>query len=340
MSFVVTLQPSGHTFEIEPDAPILTAGLKNGVGLPYGCRAGVCTACRGKVIEGEVDHGLSHLAQEERDQGYTLLCQAKGLSNLTIEIEEVPTLTVATDFKARIKSIEMLAPDVARVTLRVPPALDLRYREGQFIDLVLGDGVTRSYSIACPPQEGGVIDIEFHIRHMPGGLFTDRLFNGEVQARAIVDCYGPMGAFYLRDSEKPVIMLASGTGYAPIRAILKDELAKGGTRPFTLYWGARIKADLYLHEEAEEMAKQYPNFSYVPVLSESRDEDAWTGRTGFVHRAVMDDHLDLSDFQVYACGAPAMIEAARADFIAHANLPTNEFFADSFVTAAEKAAEV
>lgn len=335
MSFVVTLQPSGTTFEVEPGASILGTALDRQINLPFGCRAGFCTSCRGKVIEGAVDHGRSHLPQSQRDQGFALLCQASALSDLTIEAEVMPSVTMATDLPARVTSVEMLAPDVARVKLRVPPGLDFRYLAGQFIDVLFDDGERRSYSMASMPRPEGVNDVELHIRHLPGGLFTDRLFGGDVKVRALLKCHGPLGAFFLRESDKPAIMLASGTGYAPIRSILLEALPKDSKRAFTLYWGARIKRDLYLHEEVEALAREYPNFRYIPVLSEAAEEDAWTGRTGFVHRAVMEDHPDLSTFQVYACGTPVMVDAARADFTTNTGLPLGEFFSDSFVTAAE-----
>ena len=341
MSFEVTLTPSGRRFAVEPGTSILTTGLKAGFNLPYGCRMGTCCSCRGKVIDGEVDLGHAHpayLTQDQREQGYALLCQAHALSDVTIEVEELPPLATPQVSPSIVKEVELLAPDVVRLRVRLPLHLNLRFAAGQYVDLLFDDGVRRSYSIANPPKTEGVIDFQFHVRHMPGGLFTDRLFAG-LKPREKFVFEGPLGTFFLRESDKPAILLASGTGYAPIRAILLDTLPKRTGRKMVLYWGARSKRDIYLFEEALSLAREYEDFSFVPVLSDALPGDDWTGRTGFVHQAVMDDRPDLTGFQVYACGAPAMVDAARADFRAHCALPDDDFFADSFVTRADAAAE-
>jgi CDP-4-dehydro-6-deoxyglucose reductase len=205
---------------------------------------------------------------------------------------------------------------------------------GQYIDFLLKDGKRRSYSIATRPAPEGVTELELHIRHTPGGAFTDQVF-GKLKERDILRFEGPLGTFYLReDSDKPIVMVASGTGFAPIKAMCESMLAKGIKRPVTLYWGCRAKRDLYMLDVPS--AWQDPNLRFVPVLSDPTPECAWTGRSGFVHRAVMQDFPDLSGHQVYACGAPVMVDAARADFSAKCRLPEEEFFADSFLTEADK----
>jgi CDP-4-dehydro-6-deoxyglucose reductase len=298
---------------------------------------GTCRSCRGKILSGKVNLGDAHptyLPQEQRDQGYALLCQATAESDVTIEVEELPALVAPETFPAIVRSVETVAPDVMLLRLRLPLHLNLRFAAGQYVDFLLADGLRRSYSIANPPRAEGVIDLEFHIRHMPGGLFTDRLFSG-VQPRQKFDLEAPLGSFFLRESDKPALMLASGTGYAPLRAILLETLPRRPGRKFTLYWGGRTLKDIYMMDEARALALQYEDFTFVPVLSEPLADDQWTGRTGFVHRAVMEDFPDLSGWQVYACGTPAMVEAARADFSAQCRLPERDFFADSFVTRAE-----
>jgi CDP-4-dehydro-6-deoxyglucose reductase len=212
----------------------------------------------------------------------------------------------------------------------------MQFEAGQYVDFILADGVRRSYSIANPPSPAGVMDLEFHIRHLPGGLFTDRVFGG-MRQREKFQFEGPLGSFLLRDSSKPALFVASGTGYAPIRSILLSELAKGNPRRMVLYWGGRCRKDLYLLEEAADLAARHANFSFVPVLSEPLAEDAWTGATGFVHRAVMRDLEDLSGWQVYASGVPVMVNAAQRDFVAVCGLPEHEFFSDAFVSAADLA---
>jgi len=341
MSFEVTLAPSGKSFRVEADEPILAKGLREGISLPYGCRMGTCCSCRGRVVSGSVDLGHAHpayLTEEQRAHGYALLCQATARSDVVIEVDELPPLAPPQIAPGIIKRVERVASDVVLLQVRLPLHLNLRFAAGQYVDLLLADGVRRSYSIANPPRTEGVIDFEFHIRHMPGGLFTDRLFS-TVKPREKIEFEGPLGSFFLRDSPKPAIMLASGTGYAPIRSILFDTLPKRTGRKMVLYWGARTREDIYLFEEAAALASEYEDFTFVPVLSDALPEENWTGRTGFVHRAVMADYPNMAGLQVYACGAPAMVNAARSDFLSHCGLAEDDFFADSFVTRAETLTE-
>jgi CDP-4-dehydro-6-deoxyglucose reductase len=214
------------------------------------------------------------------------------------------------------------------------------------VEFILKDGARRSYSMANAPHTlmqpvpgGSTLApmVELHIRHMPGGLFTDHVF-GAMKEKEIQRVEGPYGSFHLReDSGKPMILLASGTGFAPLKAIIEHLRHKGITRPATLYWGGRRPADLYLDAWVREQLAAMPSLRYVPVVSDALPEDGWSGRTGFVHRAVLQDQPDLSAFQVYACGAPIVVDSARRDYTA-AGLPEEEFFADAFTSAADKAA--
>ena len=341
MSFEVTLKPSGHRFAVAAGEKVLPAGLAAGFSLPYGCRMGVCTSCRGRVQVGKIDLGdvsQSYLPQEHRDQGFALLCQATPLSDVVIELQELPRLVAPQDFPAIVRRVSRPVPDVAILDLRLPLHLNLRFAAGQYVDIGLPNGKKRSYSIANAPAPEGVIDLQFHIRHMPGGVFTERVF-GDLKEREKLNCQGPLGSFCLREeSDKPIVLLASGTGYAPIRSLILDAFRRKITRPMTLYWGARIRRDLYSLEEPQRWALEQGSFGFVPVLSDALDTDSWSGRTGFVHRAVMHDLPDLSGYQVYACGAPVMVNAARRDLVQHCHLPADEFFADSFVTQVDVAA--
>jgi CDP-4-dehydro-6-deoxyglucose reductase len=342
MTFRVTLRPSGHSFEVPGGKTVLTAGLSAGWNMPYSCRAGSCTTCRGRILEGRVEYGKVndfHLSAEQRAQGYALLCQATPLSDLTVELAELSLhLAKPNIVPCRVKEIRRLAPDVALLHLRLPYNDNMLYAAGQYVDFLLKDGRRRSYSIATAPDlEGGMMDIDLHIRHTPGGAFTDHVF-GALKVGEILRFEGPLGTFYLReDSDKPVILLAGGTGFAPIKAMIEFALKRQTTRPMALYWGCRRVRDLYMPDLPRRWAEAAPGFRYVPVLSEPAPEDGWTGRTGFVHRAVMEDFPDLSGHQVYAAGSPAMIEAARRDFTAQCGLPESEFFADAFLTEADQA---
>jgi CDP-4-dehydro-6-deoxyglucose reductase len=247
----------------------------------------------------------------------------------------------------RVARIERPAPDVAIISLQLPANDRLQFRAGQYLEFILKDGKRRSYSIATAPHADELIHI--HVRHMPGGVFTDSLFGAKTPAlkeKDILRFEGPLGTFFLReDNPKPIVLLASGTGFAPVKAIAehifhkrinRDEPDKPA-RQVALYWGCRARRDLYMLELPAQWAGEQPNFRFVPVLSDATPDDAWTGRTGFVHRSVMEDLPDLSGFQVYACGAPAMVDAARKDFIGHCGLPEEEFFSDAFTSEADLA---
>ncbi len=341
MKYQVTLKPSGHQFEVEKGEGILQVGLNAGLYMPYSCKTGVCKTCRGTILEGKVDYGAVHpeyLPESDKAKGYALLCQASPLSDVVIEVEEMEGLAgiVIKEVPCRVGKIDKPAPDVAVVKLRLPMNENMRFLAGQYVDFLLPDGKRRSYSIAIPPHVEGVIEIELHIRHTPGGLFTDRVFSA-LRVRDILRFEGPLGTFYLReDNDKPIVMIASGTGFAPIKAMCELALQRNLTekRPITLYWGCRTRADLYMLDLAQKWAET-PGFTFVPVLSDATFACNWTGRTGFVHQAVIADFPDLSGHQVYACGAPVMVEAARRDLSAQCKLPADEFFADSFLTEAD-----
>jgi CDP-4-dehydro-6-deoxyglucose reductase len=342
MSFTVTVQPSGRSFGVERDEPILQAAIRQGVGLPYGCKDGACGSCKCRMLEGRVIHGVHQqkaLSHEEEAAGLILTCQAAPQTDVVLEARTVPG---AGEFPvrklpSRVLSIEKPASDVAILKLQLPANDPLQYRAGQFVEFILRDGSRRSYSMATAPHnQGDKPQIELHLRHLPGGKFTDHVF-AAMKERDILRVEGPFGSFFLReDSEKDMVLLASGTGFAPIKAIIEHMEFKAMARPAVLYWGCRSKADLYLHDWAMQAAARMPHLTYIPVLSEPKPEDAWTGRTGFVHRAVMQDLPDLSGHQVYACGAPIMVESAQRDLVAQCGLPEDEFLADSFTSEADK----
>ena len=342
MPFTVTVLPSGRSFSVERDERILTAAIFQGIGLPYGCKDGACGSCKSRLVEGRVIHGAhqaSALSAEEEAAGFTLTCCATPQTDVVIEARTVPG---AGEFPvrkmpARVTRITFAAPDVAVVKLQLPASDPLRYHAGQYVEFILRDGTRRSYSMAnAPHTHADKPWIELHIRHMPGGKFTDHVF-GMLKEKDILRIEGAFGSFFLReDSIKPMVLLASGTGFAPIKAIIEQMQILNSTRPAVLYWGCRSKADLYLHDWALQASEHMPNLRYVPVLSEPKPQDAWSGRTGLVHHAVMADLPDLSGHQVYACGAPVMVESAQRDFLAHCGLPPEEFLADAFTSEADK----
>lgn len=336
MSHQIKVSPSGHAFVAEADETILDAALRQGLTLPYGCRDGACGACKGKVLEGSVDHGKAQahaLSDDEKAAGLTLFCCAKPQGDIAIESKQISTskdIPVKT-LPSRIEKLERLAPDVLAIHLKLPATERLQFLAGQYIDILLKDGKKRSFSLANAPHDDALLQL--HIRHVPGGLFTDQAFSS-MKVRDIVRFNGPHGTFYLReDSKKPMILLAGGTGFAPIKALVEHAIAEKCERQIYIYWGAKARVDLYLPALGEQWATAHSNIQYTPVLSEPAADDAWTGRTGLVHQSVTVDHQNLANFQVYACGSPGMIDAAKRDFLA-AGLPEEEFFADAFTFAA------
>ena len=336
----VTLQPSGHVFQVDAGETVLEAALRQGFVLPYGCKNGACGSCKGKITSGTVEYGnyqAKALTDEEKAQGKALLCQAKPHTDLVLEArtvgsaKDIPIKTLP----CRVQKLERVTDDVILLSLKLPANERLQFLAGQYVEFLLKDGSRRSFSMGNAPHDDEFVQL--HVRHVPGGQFTDHVF-GKMKERDILRFEGPHGTFFLReDSAKPIVFVASGTGFAPIKAILEHAFNKDIDRPMTLYWGGRRPKDLYLNELATKWAAEHANFRYVPVISDALPEDAWTGRTGFVHRAVMQDFPDLSGHQVYACGVPIMVDSAKNDFVAQCKLPEEEFYADSFTTQADVA---
>jgi CDP-4-dehydro-6-deoxyglucose reductase len=341
MTFQITVQPSGHRFECETDETVLSAAIRSGIGLPYGCKNGACGSCKGKVVEGQVTHKAHQqraLSEQEAADGFSLFCCALASSDLVIEAREVSGSSEypVRKMPSRVSKLDKVAPDVIIMSLQLPANEALAYRAGQYVEFLLKDGKRRSYSMANAPSS---LDspLTLHVRHMPGGLLTDHVFN-TMKERDILRFEGPHGSFFLREeSDKPIVLLASGTGFAPVKALVEHLIHLKSTRPVSLYWGGRRPHDLYMNELCEQWAMILPNFCYVPVVSNPLPEDRWSGRTGFVHAAVLQDLPDLSGHQVYACGSPVVVDSARRNYVALGKLPAEEFFADAFTSEADLA---
>ena len=342
MTFTITVEPSGRTFSAQPDEAMLAAGIRQGIGLPYGCKDGACGSCKCKLVSGSVVHGPHQskaLSVDEEAAGYVLTCCGVAHSDVVIESRQVTEVGAFPIKKmpVRVSALERASHDVVVLRLQLPASDTFQYHAGQYVEFLLRDGDRRSYSMAnAPHTQTAAPSLELHLRHMPGGKFTDHVF-GAMKEKDILRIEGPYGSFFLReDSAKPMVLLASGTGFAPIKAIIEHMQFKGITREATLYWGGRRPADLYQSAWIEAKLAEMPNLRYVPVVSNALPDDAWTGRTGFVHEAVLQDLPDLSGHEVYACGAPIVIDSAKRDYVAKAGLPEEAFFADSFTSAADK----
>ena len=342
--FLISVKPSERTFTASAGETLLMAAIRQGVGLPYGCKDGACGSCKCKKLSGSVQHGAHQskaLSDEEEAVGMVLTCCAVALSDVVLESRQVTQIGAFAVKKmpARLSLLERKSADVMLLRLQLPANESFSYHAGQYLDFILAGGVRRSYSMAsaAPASDQGSV-LELHVRHLPGGQFTDHVF-GAMKEKEILRLEGPFGSFYLReDSNKPIVLLASGTGFAPIKAIIEHMQQKDIQRPATLYWGGRRPQDLYLDDWVRTKLTEMPQLHYVPVISDALPEDGWSGRSGFVHRAVLQDLPDLSGHQVYACGVPVMVESAQRDF-ALAGLPADEFYADAFTSEADKAVQ-
>ena len=337
MSYQVTLKPSGHIFSAHTGETVLQAALREGFPLPYGCRNGACGTCKGKIIQGTVDFGSHNedtLTEMEKRAGMALFCCASPLSDLVIECREIGAIKdiKVKTLPCRVHKLERVAPGVMVISLKLPANERLQFLAGQYIDIFMKNGKRRSFSLANAPHDDELLQL--HVRNYLGGTFAEHVFT-RMKERDILRFEGPLGTFFLReDSDKPIIFVASGTGFAPVKSILEHAFhvrnLRGNERQMMLYWGNRTKADLYMTELAESWQRKHDNFTFIPVLSEALPQDNWSGRTGLVHQAVLEDLGDLSGYQGYACGAPAMVEAAHKDFTKLRGLPEDEFFSDAF----------
>ena len=334
MTHTVTLAGSGVQFAVDDDETVLAAGLRQGLALPFGCQSGGCASCRVCCMSGRVEYPAPFaprppaLSQAEVDAGYILMCLARPLENLTLDLHQPPELEHLRPRQLPVRAIEkkMLAHDVIGLWLKLPREdTPFRWLPGQYLDFLLPDGRRRSFSIANAWTPDA--PLELHLRVTPGGRFAHWVEN-EMPARAILRIEGPLGAFYLReDSERPVLLMAGGTGFAPIKAILEYIFARGIRRSIHLFRGVRASRDLYLDEYPRRWMEEHPDFRYTPVLSEP-DAD-WRGERGLVHEALLRAYPQLGGREIYISGPPVMVQAGKRAFVA-AGLDADHLFYDSF----------
>ncbi len=331
MSYKVTINSNQVSFQVEIGEKILDAALNQGINLPYGCKNGFCGACQGKIISGEVSYEEQpqKLSDDDIKNQLAFFCSCTANSDLTIDIdlvEETSSIEVKT-MPTRIHSMEKLSSDVMLMYLKLPAEERLQFLAGQYIDILLVDGKKRSFSLANPPHKDDYL--ELHLRHVPGGVFTDQVFSS-IKEKDILRIEGPHGNFFYHEkSQRPIIFMAGGTGFAPVKAIIEHLIAEKIELPIYLYWGARDQDDLYMDKLAKQWQDDFANIHYVPVLSDTKEESSWTGKTGYVHQAIVDDIDDLSNYDVYACGPPIMINSAQTVF-KQKGLSEDNFFFDSF----------
>lgn len=330
-SYKLRIEPAGVDIDCSPNDSLLDAALAAGYFPHHSCRRGECNACECKVVSGETAYPEGFVPEGVRD-GHILSCQARPVTDVVISAPEVSATPGQRVVKtgARVIDVRRVSDDVACVTLQMPPGAGFSFRPGQYLDVVLRDGSRRRYSMANVPNGEGTV--EWHVRAVPDGRFSNHVYHN-LKARDMLRVEGPFGAFTLQSSSAPLILLASGTGYAPIAAILKAHREEIARRGAALYWGGNRLSDLYAIEEALAWESAHPGCRFIPVLSGT--EPGWTGRTGFVHEAVARDFPDMSGHEVYACGNPLMVDAARHTFIRNNRLAETNFFSDSFITRKE-----
>lgn len=328
----VTIQSSGHAFEVKPSQTVLEAAIAHGINLPYGCRTGACGSCKGKILSGSVihdDYQGSAMSEAELAAGHALFCCARPLENLVIDVRESMEAGVRPRIlPARVSKKELLSTDVLALHLQLPSSERLQFMPGQYIEFILRNGKRRAFSIANAPHVD--FGIELHLRLVKGGEFTEYVFN-ELQEKAIMRIEAPFGSFHLREtSNKPIVFAATGTGFAPIKGIIEHMLYNDIQRPTTLYWGGRQPVDLYMDDLCRRWVTHVPSFTYVPVLS--KPNASWAGRTGYVQQAIVEDIPDLSGYEAYVCGLPNMVDDAHKQLVAH-GLEQDAFFSDAFTFA-------
>jgi propane monooxygenase reductase subunit len=340
MAYTITLEPFAKQFTCDDDETILAAGLRQGVNLRYGCKHGGCGSCKALIVEGEVDQSEASsfaLMDFEREQGYALLCSAYPLSDLVIDVsdydqEELLASTPIQSYQAEVEQITPLTHDIRGLHLRLVDPTTIAFKAGQYIDLLVpGTKEWRSYSMANPPSRNG--EIELMIKLMPGGLFSsyvaDRLKVGES-----LTLQGPYGNFYLRDSGRPALFIAGGSGMAPILAILRDMAEKEQPRRIIYFYGARARRDLFQLDELYGLTQHLPHFRFIPALSEPLPDDNWAGEVGLITEVVQRHLSHLADMEAYMCGPTAMIDAAIA-LLTKGGMKESQIFYDKFVTKAD-----
>lgn len=333
----ITFQPGQQAVTARFGETLLDAGLRQGLNLPYECRNGGCGVCKCSVLAGQVDPGIyqpNALSPEELAQGKVLLCCATPKEDVEIEYDASAATNTIREYRARVVKLDKLSYDVMQVLLKLPDGQQIPFKAGQYVNIILDDEQRRAFSFANPPHEPEFV--EFQIRLVKGGLFTTHVFE-EMKVGDEVRFEGPIGDFSLRESERPIVLVAGATGFAPIKSMVEDAFQRGLKRQIHLYWGVRQLKDLYLPDLPQRWAREHDNFHFIPVLSDPAPEDAWQGRTGLVHEAILQDFPELKGHEIYACGSVRMVEAIFP-FLKNHGAEDGACFSDAFTISARSMA--
>lgn len=326
------IEPYRRSVDVRADQSLLDAALSAGLNLPHSCKSGHCGSCRARLLAGQVDYPQGRplgITAAETASGQILLCRARAVSaEVAVEARTIARAGDAEirNLPCRIEKRVRLAPDVLQVFLRLPATEQVVFRAGQYLDILLDDGGRRSFSLACPPHDARLLEI--HVRLVAGGSFTQRLFE-QSRDGALLRIELPLGQFVYQHDPRPLLLVAGGTGFAPVKSILRQIFEAGPDRNTHLFWGARTQADLYERAWVGELQRRHPSLQFTGVLSADSAAPASGWRQGWVHDEVLRRYPDLAAYEVYAAGPPQMIAAIRTTFAA-AGLPAERLFFDSF----------
>ncbi len=335
MTFQIQLDNSDVAFECKAGQTILDAALQAGISVPYSCRKGVCGNCAGQVTQGEVQpHGTLPVRNDTCSPSQVLYCGCEPATDLRIlpvswqKMEDGAPKT----YKVKVYRNELAAPDVSILQLRLPAGKKVKFRAGQYLLIRMEDGSTRSYSMANPPHESDSLTL--HIRHVPGGLFSSKVAN--LSSGDFLEVELPYGHVELKDEDtRPLLFVAGGTGFAPVKSLLDSLAKKKVQRPITLIWGAREDSGLYMPAAVDKWRKTWPDFRYIPAVNEVAPNQANNYFVGRPDEAMANNFSDLKGHVVYVCGAPAMVEAIRAAALQH-GAASSDIHADAFVIGPSK----
>lgn len=327
MTHEISVPGENISFDCAEDETVLDSAERAGYAIPYSCRKGVCSSCEGTLKSGVAmvrGQGLCTGPMEG-----ILLCQARPRSSLEILPKRIRRAEITTrkTFEAKVRKIARPSPDVIVLHLRFPIGKRGVFSAGQYLRVIMENGDSRNYSMANPPHRND--GVELHIKRVPGGKFSVQVLAG-IDKGSVLSIELPYGEFSLSDkADSKALLIATGTGFAPLKSIIEGQIHAGGTRPLHLFWGVRKSSDLYMAELAEKWAADHDWFEYTPVVSQP--DESWNGRTGYVHQTAQQLYPDMSGFEVYACGSPSMLADAKRDFCGHLGLAEDAFFSDAFV---------
>ena len=331
-NFKLKIIGNDSEYIIDKNLSVLESALNNNIVIPYGCKNGQCGSCRGQVVDGKVTSSINIppyiISPIDQEKGWTLFCQAKPESDLTIKVRTLAKgdAIEIKKYPGRVQSLDFPNKDTAILKIKIPSSVNFKFNPGQYIDILLKDQKRRSYSLAN--SNGSDENIELHLKNMGNGTFTNHVFNS-MKVNEILRFEGPLGGFkFAQDNNKNIVFLASGTGFAPIKSII-NSIDFQVDHNYFLYWGVRYKKDFYDESTTKFWKENLTNFKFIPVVSDEPSEF----KNGFVHKAVLEDHPNLENFSIYACGSPLMVEAARAEFIKNHKLSEDQFFSDAFLPA-------